>query len=68
MPKFEVSLTKTETYSMAIEVTAKDAETAEEKAQDILGDQKKLEAYMTKNDVGWDMDDEDIEIDQISEL
>ena len=73
MPKFEVVVIRTRTIneSLSFELSAKDEETAQERAQTIvddLGDDGEALAKKYKTD--WDGVDEDIafEIDQVNEL
>lgn len=72
MPKFEVVITKTETltFTLSLEMSAKDEEAAEDKANDLLVDDDRLAALMKRQKTEWEVGDTDIEyeIESVNEL
>lgn len=72
MPKFEVVIVKTETIesTLSLEMTAKDEEAAEAKAQALLADERRLAQVMQHQNVDWEEADNamDVEIESVSAL
>jgi hypothetical protein len=68
MPKFLVNLSHTRTAYLAIEISAKDDDAAQEKAEKVLEDlEYDPDKIAKKFKEEWDMEEDTMEIDSVEE-